>query len=124
MGDNVTIGESLIVTLFSMLVVFAVLFIISYLIRILKISANGKKKADAVYHSKQDIADEKPIENKEEKMLEDVKDEELVAVIAAAVAANLGVSIPEVNIKSIRRVPQNNPVWSDMGRREQILDRL
>ena len=40
-----------------------------------------------------------------------VDDEELVAVIAAAIAASLGIAIPEINIKSIKRIPQNTPVW-------------
>ena len=56
--------------------------------------------------------------------IEEQNDEELVAVITAAVAASLGLNMPDINVKSIRRVPQNSLAWSEMGKREQLLNRL
>lgn len=44
----------------------------------------------------------------------------MVAAIAAAIAASLDVSIPQIRIREIRRISQNTPVWADMGRREQM----
>lgn len=51
-------------------------------------------------------------------------DEELIAVIAASIAASLGVSVPEINIKSIRRIPQRTPIWAQAGRQELIYRKL
>lgn len=50
--------------------------------------------------------------------------EELVAVIAAALAASLGLDIPNINIKSIKRIQQNSSTWSEMGKIEQLSGKL
>lgn len=115
MGNNVTLSESLVITVFSMLVVFVVLILISYLIRILKVASIGKK--DKVQTTESNIMESKVVEKEE---VSKTDDEELVAVIAAAVAANLGVSVPQIRIKEIKRVYQNTPLWAETGRREQI----
>lgn len=115
MGENVTLGESLIITVFSVAVVFVVLVLISYLIRILKVASLGKK--DNVKTTEPKVIESKIVEKEE---VSETEDEELVAVIAAAVAASLGVKVPQIRIKEIRRVPQNTLPWADAGRREQI----
>lgn len=46
--------------------------------------------------------------------------EELVAVIAAAVAIQLGVDLPDINIKSIRRIPNTTPIWRNVGKQKQM----
>lgn len=50
--------------------------------------------------------------------------EELVAVIAAAVAASLHRSTHDIVVRSIRRVPAITPIWNRIGRQEQIATRL
>lgn len=50
--------------------------------------------------------------------------EELIAVIAAAVAASMGLDLPDINIQSIRRIPQSTTPWADMGRKEQLFSRF
>ena len=117
MGDIISVGDSLLITIFSMIVVFVVLTIISALIGTLK-SVSGEKKIEIV---NQVVA---PVKTTEPTIDTVVNDEELVAVIAAAVAASLGVSIPEINIKNIRRVEQRIPAWSSAGRQEQIFNKL
>lgn len=121
MGDIISIKDSLVITVFSMIVVFTVLIIISFLISALK-SVGGEKKVEPV----KQVAKQEPIKANENLQVADTKvnDEELVAVIAAAIAASLGVSIPEINIKSIRRVEQRTPAWSSAGRQEQIFNKL
>lgn len=116
-------GESLTITIFSMVVVFIVLIAISYLIEILRITTNGKKGKE---EPKKAIVEEKAVEKKEQIVSEEkVNDEELVAVIAAAaVAASLGTTIPQIKIKTIKRISPTTPLWSEAGRREQILERL
>ena len=52
------------------------------------------------------------------------EDEELVAVITAAVAASLHRSTHDIVVRSIRRVPAITPIWNRVGRQEQIANRL
>lgn len=116
MGDHVSIGEALIITGFSIVVVFLGLIMISLLISALKnISGDKKPEVSKVV--------ETPAK-KEEPVINQVDDEELVAVIAAAIAASMGVNIPQLNIKSIRRIPQTTPAWAVASRQEQISDKL
>ncbi|HEY8362364.1 MAG TPA: OadG family protein [Tissierellaceae bacterium] len=116
MGESITIGDSLIITVFSMAVVFIVLYLISCLIRVLKIVSNGKEENKE--SSTPNIEEANAIEEIEE--VEEEDEGELVAIIAAAIAASLDVSIPQIRIKEIRRVSQSTPVWADIGRREQM----
>ena len=121
MGDIISVGDSLVITVFSMIVVFVVLIIISFLISALK-SVGGEKKVE----TKEQVVKQESIKADENLQISDTKvnDEELVAVISAAIAASLGVSIPEINIKSIRRVEQRTLAWSSAGRQEQIFNKL
>lgn len=49
---------------------------------------------------------------------------ELIAVISASIATILNDSIENINIQTIRRIPQNTIAWADMGRKEQMLSKL
>lgn len=122
LGDSVTFGESLIVTVFSMAIVFLSLLIISYIIDALRAVAtkdNGVKVNENKAPAK--LVKEAIVETSKD---EEENDEELVAVIAAAIAATMGVNVSDLNIKSIKRIPQGGPVWSRIGRQEQISNRL
>lgn len=121
LGNKVTMGQSLMVTVFSMVIVFLALLIISYLIKGLQnFSQKDKKKSKETIENIDLVNSEKEVEKVEESL----NDEELVAVIAAAVAASIGVDVSNVRIKSIKRVSQNTPIWSKVGREEQIFNRL
>lgn len=105
-----------------MVVVFIALLAIAYIINILKIVLNGKEEKEK----------EQGLENKEIVQIKEVEgtppkeadDKELVAVIAAAIASSLGVAIPQIRIKTIRRINTLSPAWSEAGRKEQITNRL
>ena len=121
MAEKVTLLDSLIITVFSMAVVFGVLVLIAYLIKLLKAISTDKKEKQVENIRQEAVA------NKMDEIIEDreqTEDEELVAVISAAIAASLGVSIPEINIKAIRRINQPMPSWAQAGRTEQIMKRL
>jgi sodium pump decarboxylase gamma subunit len=47
-------------------------------------------------------------------------DEELVAVITAAIAASLNTSTHNIVVRNIVRVPDTTPVWGQAGRLEQM----
>ena len=118
MGSSViSIGDSISITIFSMVIVFVGLIVLALLISVLK-NIGGEKTATK---QAKPIAKEEIIEKIEEKP---ENDEELVAVIAAAVAASLGLSIPEINIKSIRRVGEEGPLWAQAGKQERIFGKL
>jgi len=121
LAEKITLLDSLVITVFSMAVVFAVLAGISFLIRILKAVSNGGEKKE-VKNQIQENLNVKPVSNIKEK--EAVEDEELIAVISAAIAASLGVSIPEVRIRTIRRVNQNTTSWVQANKIEQVMKRL
>lgn len=121
MGDFISIGDSLIITVFSMIVVFTGLIVLAVLISALK--GMGKEKKTIINEInvvKNNEIVEKVVEEKDEY----VNDDELVAVIAAAVASSLGVGISSVNIRSIRRAQQNIPVWAAVSRQEQVYRKL
>lgn len=111
MGEYISMSDALIISGFSMATVFVVLIMISFLINGLKMIGTTENKM--VKDEKKDL---KQREESKEKIttnrdMEDVLEEELVAVIAAAVAANLGLNIPDIRIKNIKRVPQDMNPW-------------
>lgn len=126
MGDNISLFDSMLITVFSMFVVFVVLILIAYLINLLKIMSNNNKtekrgeKPKVLAKAPESVV----INDQEQEQRMEQNDEELVAVIAAAVAASMGLNIPDIKIKTIRRIPQNSHAWSEMGRKEQMLGKL
>ena len=120
-NEYVTFGESIIISIFCILVVFIALYAISYIVDITKFFAVKKQKKDI---KKSLGADEATIGiigssdgptqiyNKEE------DDTELVAVITAAIAAMTGTEASGFAIKNIRRLPDSDTAWSRIGRIE------
>ena len=100
---QVTLGSSIFILVFSMIVVFVVLLIISYMIDIMhfviakKVSAKPKDSVSAVAN-----------DNKSSNL----DDTALVATIAAAIASYMGTTANNIHIKSIRRVEQNKSNWA------------
>ncbi len=119
MGEYITIGQSLLITVFSMVVVFVVLLAISYLIDLLRIvtSDNRNEKVENIVMEKPKVIKGTKVEGKS-------NNEELVAVIAAAITANMGVEISDINIKSIKKTYPTSPIWAEAGRIDQALGRL
>lgn len=124
MGNEVSILESIFVTVFSMTVVFTVLIAIAFLIGFLK-TISREKAVKAVEEPAVKISETTAaVVKKDESRPSGEVSEEIIAVIAAAIAASLTSNIPNVKIKTIRRADQNINQWSDTGRKVQILSRL
>ncbi|MDX9917864.1 MAG: OadG family protein, partial [Gudongella sp.] len=88
MGEKVTMMEALVVTAVSMIVVFLVLILISYIIGLLKTLSTGKPKTvEKAQPVEQPVASTTPAAPV---AVEAPDQGELIAVIAAAVAASLG----------------------------------
>lgn len=113
MGDYISFENALFVTFISILAVFVVLILISFLIQGLKAVGEDKKEKEVA--KKEDTK----VENKVVKSnIKEENEEELIAVISAAIAMSLGVELPKVKIKTIKRVA--NKSWSLVGKREKI----
>lgn len=113
----ITIPESLIISVFSMLIVFVGLLLISFIIGLLKnLDKSDNNKEKDILETKV-IAEENTVVTQE-------NDEEIVAVIAAAIAASLGVGIEDIVIKDIKRVGTEINSWTNAGLSEQMLSRL
>ena len=101
-GNEVSLNQAFFISVFAMIVVFLVLLIISYLIDITAFFINGSKKKKVV-----NVKSENEVINTEVKASSD----DLVAIIAAAVATYLGTTVDNIRISKIRRVPQNDTPW-------------
>lgn len=88
-----------------------------------------KKSPSSVESKKADSAKEdasyraEPLETGSE--FDELSDEELIAVLTAAVMASMG-NDPEckLKVKSFRRIPQTAPIWNTVGRSEYISGKL
>ena len=122
MGEYISLSQGLLIAVVSIVAVFVVLILIAFLISGLKAFGGEKKEKIEI----KEASSTATIANVDEVKTQDpnVITEELVAVIAAAIAANLGMNIPDINIKSIRRVPQMTTTWSNVGSMKQTMGRL
>lgn len=119
--DTMTMGErflgSMQVTLLGMGIVFMGLATLYFSIVIMQKVLN-KSTPDKVIQPKHDsVVEEDVIE-------ETVDDTELVAVITAAVAANLNTSTHNIIVRNITRISDQTPSWAQMGRVDQISNKL
>lgn len=96
MGDYITFSEGLLVTFVSIIAVFIVLVLISFSITGLK-TFGAERKVDKAESSTSEIGEKKLYK----------EDGELVAVISAAVACNLGANLPDIKIKTIKKITRN-----------------
>ncbi|MBA1334594.1 MAG: hypothetical protein HPY66_2498 [Firmicutes bacterium] len=122
-GETIDMFESLQVTLLGMLVVFLVLMLLMTIIMIMEKIMYGAASRAKPPVSK--IEAGKAPEPEKAGEAEDQGDElELVAVIAAAVAAGMGVQPDKLVIRNIVRQPETAPAWNITGRMDQMAKRL
>lgn len=121
-GQNIQLGEAMTqglqVTGLGLTIVFAVLVILMIVLYLFKVifykdPAKAAKKAPV-----QEVA---PVV---EAVKDDVDEDELIAVLTAAVAASLNTSTYNLQIKSYRRVNNNAPAWNKAGVTETINNRF
>lgn len=87
--------------------------------RVEKKAAKKLAKAQAKQVEDAKIA-ETPVSTSTPEVQASANDEELIAVITAAVAASLGTSSNGIRIRSLRRSDANTPAWGRKGRIEQF----
>lgn len=124
-GENLSLGEALSmggqVTGLGLLIVFAVLIILMLVLCLFRVifykdpSKNAKTEVKPVEEEKPAAV---PVQTNE------ADDEELIAVLTAAVAASLNTSTYNLRIKSYRRVNNNVPAWNKAGVNETISNKI
>lgn len=126
--EQLTFGEkisaSLFVTLLGMTITFAALIVLWGLTAMyskMVQNAEAKKKAGAVVEVKQPVAAPTPAPVAAEPQEDE---EELIAVISAAIAAQMGTSMHNIVVRNIVRVADNTPAWGQSGRMEQMNSRM
>ena len=119
-SDILTLNDALIITAFSMLLVFAALVALSFLLDGFRlISTRQEKKTKAATESAVEVNKQvtKPVVEKTTSQEDDL---ELVAVITASIASMLSRPSNSIVVRSIVRVPQTTPVWGSVSRQEMI----
>lgn len=116
------LGEGLQVTVIGLIIVFAVLVIIMLFMMAMKW---------VFYKPDKNAADNKPAEVErpanaqvKETAADDMDEEELVAVLTAAVAACMNTSTYNLKVKSFRRIENTSPSWNKAGLRDVIDSRF
>lgn len=110
LGNEVSIGQAAMVCLISMLVIFAVLYLISVMIDILAFSLKRKKGSNQPATPAALMSAPVPTQGSDTD----------IAVITAAAAAYLGRGMDEIIVREIRKVQNNESEWSRSSRTEAL----
>jgi sodium pump decarboxylase gamma subunit len=107
----------LIVTLFGITIVFLVLAGLWGILAMMKVFFGGKKKQDIIESNISTTSTEAIA------LSEEMDEDELLAVITAAISACMG-GQSNLLVRKITRVGDNTPIWGQISRHEQTLNRL
>jgi putative uncharacterized protein (fragment) len=112
-NSPITFGDSLVITVVSMLTVFLVLILISFILSLLKYLPSEKKVTENKKVTVKPLADtfsvssENSISEGKKIGPEDIKDEKMLAAVAAAVIDAAGeIDNAYIKVRSIRKVNQ------------------
>lgn len=115
-------SEGLLVTVTGLVIVFSVLIILMLLLMGMK--AVFYKDSTATKVEVKENNNVMPAVATTRNKSESIDDEELIAVLTAAVAASLNTSTYNLQIKSYRRIGNNSPAWNKAGVEETINNRF
>ncbi|QXM07253.1 OadG family protein [Crassaminicella indica] len=113
LSDGDKMLASLQVMFLGMTVTFVALCILWGLIIVMSKMLNKTEKEEKKVVEDSAIKPELALEKEDD-------EEELVAVITAAIAASLQTSTHNIIVRNITRVSDSTPVWGRMGRMEQM----
>lgn len=119
---NDTFMYTLIITLFGMGIVFIVLVALQYILKSMKVVFYKEKKEGAEVTQ---VPEKRPAEAVMPQInnVEAATDDELAAVITAALMSCLG-SRSNIIVRHIRRVDDQTPVWGKVSRTDQMANRF
>ncbi|WP_291560638.1 MULTISPECIES: OadG family protein [unclassified Clostridium] len=109
MNEKLSLIDALGVSAVAMIIVFAVLVILMYIIKFQSFLLKDKKKK--IEPVKEEIFE--PLVQEVETIENPQDDLELVAVIMATLSAHLNVPTSGLNIKSIKRINSGNANWQN-----------
>ena len=129
-GENVGLGEAfgagLKVTAVGLSIVFGVLIILMIVLMLFKVIFYKEKKENTEIKKSEPVRATpiEPVQANEQKKSTEGSDEELIAVITAAVAACMGTSPESVRIRSYRRIENKKPAWNRAGINDMMNNRF
>lgn len=109
-------------TIIGLTIVFAVLIIIMYVLKLFEVIFSEKKSTPS-----ENVAAVKQAEDVQAVPVStqnNMTEEQLIAVLTAAVAASLNTSTYNLQIKSYRRVGNSRPSWNKAGVTDTINNRF
>lgn len=113
----------LIVTLLGMGIVFVVLVLLQYILKLMEVifyrEKDSKKVVSQVIEAEASAAPKLELDA----AVETIDEEELAAVITAAITSCLG-RRSNIVVRNIRRVNDITPAWAKTGRNEQMASRF
>lgn len=113
------LGEGLLVTVFAMGIVFVVLAVLMYVIKLETLIMNrpdkSKKEKNIEKNTEKSVTAEKAEEVTESIPAEQNDDGEIVAAIISAICASSGCSAENFKVKSIKRINSNYSEWRSAG---------
>jgi len=120
MIHSLTFGEKMLATFYTTVSALIIIWIMTVLLSKFVRAIENKGKADIVEvkEAPQAIKQAETVTDAEE------NDEELVAVISAAVAVSLNTSIHNIVVTNIVRVNDATPSWGVAGRTDQLNSRF
>lgn len=122
---QMTMSEKLIGTLYTILLGMAVtvvaLIIIMYLTKFMSLVIRRLEKKTVAPVVKAPVVETKPVIAP---VVDENDDEELIAVITAAVAASLNTSMHNIVVTNITRVSDSTPTWGKIGRSDVMSSRM
>ena len=121
------VWDSVKVMVLGMGTVFVALIGLVFIVKALRRATDSKEQPQSAVKSDQAVEPAEKIGQVEDAVQlqeRNEEDDELIAIITAAVAASLHRSTHDIVVRSIRRVPAITPVWNRVGRQEQIANRL
>lgn len=125
-GNGLTLGEALSMggqtTAIGLGIVFGVLVVLMLVLILFKVIFYK----DPSKQKKETEAEQQPVAEviQAQEVKDETDEEELIAILTAAVAASLNTSTYNLQIKSYRRVDDRRPSWNKAGLRETISNRF
>lgn len=120
---NMTMNDKLLATLYvailGMGITFLVLIFLQYCIKFMSWMLKWNSRKEAVTVQESNVTLERPI-HPEWKPEQDENEEELIAVITAAVVACMSCPADGVVVRNIRRIHGGAPSWAKAGLADQM----